>query len=162
MTPHEAFLQAIFETPTEPFRWQMYADWLEECGDSHASLYRNREITNSVGMKLTVIPPGTFLMGSPESEKQRQDDEQQHEVRITQAFRFGVFPVTQEEYQKVMGHNPSWFCLSGEGKAEVLGLDTRRFPVERVSWYDAITFCRRLRYFGRTTGSTGVPFTDGS
>src|SRR5262245_1554892 len=57
--------------------------------------------TNSIGMVLALIPPGTFLMGSPEGEKERRADEHQHEVEITQAFYLGVFPVTQAEYLKV-------------------------------------------------------------
>ena len=53
------------------------------------------EITNSIGMKLKLIRPGTFLMGSPKDEEGRFDDEgPQHEVEITRAFYLGVYPVT--------------------------------------------------------------------
>ncbi len=101
-------------------------------------------ITNSIGMKLALVPAGEFLMGSPEGEENRGDDEQQHRVRITQPFYLGVYEVTQEEYQKVMGANPSYFSSRGDGEAHVSGIDTRRFPVEGVSWEDAVEFCRRL------------------
>jgi formylglycine-generating enzyme required for sulfatase activity len=92
-------------------------------------------------MKLVLIPKGKFLMGSPRDEKGRLDHEEQHEVEITRPFYMGVYEVTQEQYEKVMGMNPSWFSATGGGKAKVKGLDTRRFPVENVSWTDARIFC---------------------
>jgi uncharacterized protein (TIGR02996 family) len=102
-------------------------------------------LTNSIGMRLALVPAGKFLMGSPDKEKERSDDEgPRHEVEISQAFYLGVFPVTQEQYQKVMGKNPSWFSAKGEGKDEVKGLDTSEFPVEQVSWHDAKKFCKKL------------------
>ena len=102
-------------------------------------------ITNSIGMKLALIPAGEFLMGSPETEEGRRDDEgPQHIVRITQPFYLGVYPVTQAEYERVMGTNPSYFSPNGGGKSQVSGQDTSRFPVEKVSWEDAMEFCRRL------------------
>jgi formylglycine-generating enzyme required for sulfatase activity len=102
-------------------------------------------ITNSIGMKLALIPAGEFLMGSPETEEGRRDDEgPQHIVRITQPFYLGVYPVTQAEYEQVMGTNPSVFCSTGRYSSRVSGQDTSRFPVEQVSWEDAMEFCRRL------------------
>jgi formylglycine-generating enzyme required for sulfatase activity len=52
--------------------------------------------------------------------------------------------VTQGEYEKVMGKNPSYFSAKGDGKAKVNGLDTSRFPVEQVSYKDAVKFCAKL------------------
>jgi formylglycine-generating enzyme required for sulfatase activity len=52
--------------------------------------------------------------------------------------------VTQEEYEAVIGKNPSWFKPGGGGKEEVAGLDTRHFPVDTVSWQEAKEFCRKL------------------
>ena len=54
-----------------------------------------KEITNSIGMKLVLIPKGTFMMGSPKSEEERQDDETQHEVTISKDYYLGVTEVTQ-------------------------------------------------------------------
>src|SRR5689334_9463708 len=54
----------------------------------------------------------------------------------------GKYEVTQAEYGSVMGKNPSYFSTSGRGKDIVSGLDTDRFPVEMVSWDDAIECCR--------------------
>jgi formylglycine-generating enzyme required for sulfatase activity len=104
-----------------------------------------KAITNSIGMKFVRIPAGKFMMGSPKSEKDRFDDEgPQHEVEITKAFYLGVYTVTQAEYQKVMGSNPSYFSRDGSGKDQVKGLDTSQFPVEQVSWDDAVAFCQKL------------------
>jgi len=66
-------------------------------------------VTNSIGMKLRLIPAGEFMMGSPGTEPNRYDDETQHGVSITKPFCLGVTEVTQEQYQKVIGSNPSKF-----------------------------------------------------
>ena len=95
-------------------------------------------ITNSIGMKLAWIPPGRFLMGSPDKEPERQNNERQHEIEITRGYYLGVTPVTQEEYAKLMKATPSYFASTEDGK------DTKRFPVERVSWRNAMDFCRRM------------------
>jgi len=87
-------------------------------------------ITNSIGMKMVLIPAGEFMMGSPEGEGGTLE-RPQHRVRITKPFYLGVYEVTQEQYEKVMGANPS----------EFLG-PTR--PVERVTWDGAVNFCRKL------------------
>jgi len=90
------------------------------------------EITNSIGMKLKLIPAGEFMMGSPESDDTAGLYERpQHKVRITKPFYLGVYEVTQAEYEKVMEKNPS----RPKGAAN---------PVEQVSWDDATEFCRRL------------------
>ena len=88
-------------------------------------------ITNKMGMKLAYIPPGKFLMGSPEEEKGRRADEFQHAVEITKGFHMGKYEVTQEEYEKVMGENPSAYKGA-------------KLPVEKVSWDDAQAFCKKL------------------
>ena len=101
------------------------------------------EIENKIGMKLILIKPGKFIMGVPKTEMnddnkepgEREEtariDEDPHDVEITQPFYMGKTEVTQAEYEKVMGKNPSHF------KGDNL-------PVERVSWYDAKEFCAEL------------------
>ncbi len=85
-----------------------------------------------VTMKLVRIRPGKFIMGSPDSEEGRKDNEgPQHEVTISRAFYMGVTEVTQAQYEAVMGTNPSNF----KGPTN---------PVEQVSWKDATEFCRKL------------------
>ncbi len=104
-----------------------------------------REITNSIGMKLVLIPPGEFIMGWPESEEGSGSLRgHQHNVRIRRPFYLGVYEVAQEEYERVMGANPSAFSRDGSNSDRVSGQDTSRFPVEMVSWNDAAEFCRRL------------------
>ncbi|MFO0819464.1 MAG: SUMF1/EgtB/PvdO family nonheme iron enzyme [Pirellulales bacterium] len=99
---------------------------------------------NSIGMKLVDIAPGEFQMGSSEDELEHMDDELPHRVKITRGYYMGVYEVTQSEYKQVMGTNPSRFCAAGDGKVAVMGLDTSRFPVENLTWDDAVEFCRRL------------------
>lgn len=77
------------------------------------------------------IEPGEFLMGGPPDEEGRFDDEVQHRVMITKAFELQTTPVTQSQYEVVMGVNPSRF--KGENN-----------PVEMVSWNDAQEFIKRL------------------
>jgi formylglycine-generating enzyme required for sulfatase activity len=83
-------------------------------------------------MKLVLIPAGKFMMGSPENEKDRGGNEgPQREVTISKAFHIGAYDVTQEQYERIMGNNPSNF----KGAQN---------PVESVSWHDAAEFCRKL------------------
>ena len=70
---------------------------------------------------LRLIEPGTFMMGSPESDPDRLSNETQHQVTLTKSFYIGVFEVTQKQYELITGNNPSEF-----------GGDQR--PVERVSY----------------------------
>jgi formylglycine-generating enzyme required for sulfatase activity len=83
------------------------------------------------------IPAGTFQMG--------QDGvvTPVHSVTLTRGFYIGIYTVTQEQYQAVMGANPSWFH-GGAGLEPAAGEVQARRPVETVSWYDAIVFCNRL------------------
>jgi formylglycine-generating enzyme required for sulfatase activity len=103
-----------------------------------------KEIANSIGMKLVLIPRGEFTMGSPLEEMGRGGDEHPHEVEISEPFYLAVHEVTQGQYAKVMGTNPSWFTPDGGGKKNIDVKDTSNFPVEKVSWHDAVAFCRKL------------------
>jgi formylglycine-generating enzyme required for sulfatase activity len=98
-----------------------------------------KEITNSIGMKLVLIPKGTFMMGSPETEEGRGVDETQHQVTISNDYYLGVTEVTQGQYEKVMGTNPSYFQ-----KRVIRKSDSSMYPVEQVSWEDAVEFCKKL------------------
>nr|WP_293161328.1 formylglycine-generating enzyme family protein [Okeania sp. SIO2C9] len=85
---------------------------------------------------MVYIPGGSFTMGSPDNEEGREKNEgPQHEVTL-QPFYMSKYPITQQQYQVMMGNNPSNF----RGKNR---------PVETVSWYDAIEFCKKL---SRKTG----------
>jgi formylglycine-generating enzyme required for sulfatase activity/predicted Ser/Thr protein kinase len=87
--------------------------------------------TNSIGMELVYITPGSFMMGSPTGEAKRWNDEQQHRVMLTEGFYMGVTEVTQAQWTAVMSTNPSYF--KGDDR-----------PVEKVNWHDAVAFCEEL------------------
>jgi formylglycine-generating enzyme required for sulfatase activity len=89
--------------------------------------------TNDLGMTFNLIPAGTFMMGSPETELGRDADEIQHQVTLTQDFYMQTTEVTQGKWQVVMGNNPSSF--------QTCGLNC---PVESVSWEDIQVFIQRL------------------
>jgi len=97
-----------------------------------------KTIPNSIGMKLVLIPKGTFQMGSP-IEEAGADDDEEHQVTISKDYYLGVTEVTQGQYEKVMGTNPSYFQ-----KRVIRKSDSSMYPVEQVSWEDAVEFCKRL------------------
>jgi formylglycine-generating enzyme required for sulfatase activity len=106
---------------------------------------KGKEIVNSIGMKLVGIPKGKFMRGSPFGEPLRQPDEGPvREVEIKKPFLMGAYEVTQAQYQKVMGHNPSSFRPGGSSGNRVIGMDTNFHPVETVTWHDAVDFCKKL------------------
>ena len=89
-----------------------------------------------LGMKFVPIKSGFFKMGTDGGD----DDEQPiHQVNITTAFWIGKYEVTQEEYRKIFGRNPSRFVAP-------------RNPVENVSWYEAVDFCDRLTEIEQANG----------
>jgi uncharacterized repeat protein (TIGR02543 family) len=90
-------------------------------------------------IEMVSIPAGTFTMGSPTTEADRGGDETQHSVTLT-GFYMGKYQVTQEQYQAVIGSNPSNFKIAVDGESGTPG----KLPVEMVSWYDAIVFCNEL------------------
>jgi len=100
--------------------------------------YFLEDLGNGVKLEMAAIPGGTFMMGSPENEIGRRDDESpQHEVTVP-SFFMGKYPVTQAQYRVITGNNPSRFKS-----------DNR--PVERVSWNNAVAFCEKL---SQRTGKT--------
>ena len=111
----------------------------DEEADSHGpkSSKMPRSVRNSIGMAFALIPAGRFTMGSPEDESGRKEDEgPAHEVTISAPFYLAAYPVTQAQYEKVMGHNPSHFQENRGGGPE--------YPVESLTWHDAERFCSKL------------------
>jgi formylglycine-generating enzyme required for sulfatase activity/pimeloyl-ACP methyl ester carboxylesterase len=100
------------------------------------------DLSDGIKMKLARIEPGRFQMGSPPSEAERRDDELQHEVEITKPYCLGVYVVTQAQFRQVMGMRPSFFSPKRAGRDKISGLNTDDFPVENVSWEEAMDFCR--------------------
>src|SRR5262245_32623881 len=124
-----------------------------------------KSFTNVAGVRMVRIPgtreqfpgKGTFTMGSPTGEADRDNDEKQHEVEVSE-FYLGAHEVTQKQFRKVMGYNPSNFSKDakgkdgelyvskpGDGKGKIpAGDDTEEYPVENVSWEEAKEFCKSL------------------
>jgi formylglycine-generating enzyme required for sulfatase activity/tRNA A-37 threonylcarbamoyl transferase component Bud32 len=93
------------------------------------------------GIELVLVPKGAFRMGGGAGTAGERV------VAITANFQIGVYPVTQGQWQAVMGHNPSWFSRQGRGEDLVKDLsdaELRDFPVEQVSWDEVQEFIRRL------------------
>jgi formylglycine-generating enzyme required for sulfatase activity len=88
-------------------------------------------------MVFALVPAGSFRMGAPESDSLAFPPERPpRRVTISRPFYLGVYEVTQGQYEQVMGKNPSQFHADNGG--------SRDHPVEKVSWVDAMEFCRRL------------------
>ena len=120
-------------------------------------------LTNSLGMKFKVIPSGTFTMGTEDGQPHEGPP---HVVTLTSSFELGIHPVTQEQYQKVMGAYEDFECphckevLTFERLQKVLAAagisvdvdkvgypslhDGPNNPVEYVTWADAVEFCQKL------------------
>ena len=91
------------------------------------------QLPNNQVLELIAVDGGSFMMGSPKG--QGYDNEQpQHRVNVP-SFLIGKFPITQSQYQAVMGINPSDFKNES---------DSGNRPVEQVSWEDAQAFCKAL------------------
>ncbi len=90
-------------------------------------------ITNSLDMEFVFIRPGTFMMGSPSNEPKRDKDEHQHRVTLTRGYYLQTTELTQGQWKRVMGSNPSGFKNCGDD-----------CPVEKVSWTSAQTFIQKL------------------
>jgi formylglycine-generating enzyme required for sulfatase activity len=111
----------------EPFRFELAKIKVA------VPILSQKTITITIGMKFVLIPAGKFMMGSPIDEPERDDDEKQHEVKITKPFYLQITEVSQAQWEKVMGNNPSHFKDCGDD-----------CPVERVSWDDAQKFISKL------------------
>ena len=108
------------------------------------------DLGNGIKLEMVEIPPGKFLMGSPEDELQRDSDEgPQHEVNIS-AFLMGRYPITQGQWKAIVDNVPKIERDLKSNPSEFKGDDR---PVEKVSWLDAVEFCARLsKYTGRNYG----------
>ena len=85
------------------------------------------DLSNDVKLELVDIPAGSFMMGSNDYDSEKP----LHKVTL-KAFKIGKYPITQKQYEAVMGNNPSNF----QGNENC--------PVENVSWHDAVKFCEEI------------------
>ncbi len=120
--------------------------------ESKTARYYSEDLGNGITLEMLAIPGGTFLMGSPQDEKDSFGDERpQHEVNVPPFF-IGKYPITQEQWRAIASRtdlkvdpsaplrvnldlNPAYFKDRP---------DSDRRPVEQVNWYDAVEFCARL------------------
>lgn len=114
--------------------------YAEEAGQVDSSKGK-KKFTNSIGMEFVFVTPGTFLMGSPEEDYNRDIDETQHRVTLTRAFFIQTSEVTQKQWKQIMGTNPSKYVYCGE-----------KCPVETISWNDAKAFISKLNIKEKTNG----------
>jgi uncharacterized protein (TIGR02996 family) len=137
---HRRLLATCCEPEQHPERaaWQarvvhLLAEGVRPCVPQRTILLGRR---TKVPMSFSWIPPGSFLMGSPQGEEGRGLRETRHRVTLTKGFWLGVFPVTQAQWHRVTGRKPSVF--QGDDR-----------PVEFVSWDDCQDFYTKL---GEKTG----------
>ena len=110
---------------TSPLHLKLFETWIEDVGDI---------------LEMVLLPGGTFMMGSPETEKERsQDESPQHTVAIA-PFSIGKYPVTQSQWQAVAALTPVERSLHPNPSS----FQGSHLPVEQVTWYDAVEFCARL------------------
>jgi len=108
----------------------------------HKEVEDKIDLGKRINLEMVLIPSGKFMMGSPVSEKAHRKDETQHEVTLTKPFYMGKYEVTQEQWETIMGDNPSKF------KSEKL-------PVTNVSWLDCQEFIKKLN--AETNGEYRLP-----
>jgi formylglycine-generating enzyme required for sulfatase activity len=101
------------------------------------------DLGKGVKLEMVLIPAGKFMMGSPRAEVNRRENETQHEATLTKPFYMGKYEVTQEQWQAVMGNNPS--VTKGV-----------KLPVTMVSWEDCQDFIKKLN--ASTKGSYRLPY----
>lgn len=152
--PNQVIATSIAPSPTQ---------LLHEQQITAETLKRSVMDTNSIGMKLVLIPAGEFLMGSPTSEVGRSDDERpQHLVRITQPFDLSVYEVTVGQFRQfveAVGYrteaerdrlggsgftNKKWEWKHGFSWQDIGIPQSEAYPVVNVSWNDAVAFCQWL------------------
>jgi uncharacterized protein (TIGR02996 family) len=119
-------------------------EWTSRLGEDEP-----RTSFGPLGMEFRLIPAGSFVMGSPDSESGRLFDEgPQRGVTLTRPFYLGVYPVTQQQYEWLTNSNPSTHnSANGGGPA---------YPVDSVRWEDAAAFCRRLSELPRERAARRV------
>jgi len=115
--------------------------------------YRAVSVVAPADTNLVFIQPGTFTMGSPLTELERNSKETQHTVTISRGFWMGKYPVTQGKYQAVVGSNPSFFTAANGYT------DDPSLPVEQVSWNDATNYCALRTQQERTAGLISTNFS---
>lgn len=112
--------------------WRVYRpEWAAELDHGTYGLFTDLTL-KAVTQRYRWIPPGVFYMGSPLSEKERHDNENQHQVTISKGFWLADTVCTQALWKTVVGDNPAFFT------------ENENNPVEQVSWDDVQNFIKKL------------------
>ena len=131
----------------EKERASIIAEVEKRCRDRAKELglpwVEEQELAEGLNLEMVLIPAGKFVMGSPESEENRSNDETQHEVTLTKSYYMGKYEVTQEQWEAVMGNNPSRGDIGP------------KLPVTDVSWEDCQEFIKKLN--AKTNGVYRLP-----
>lgn len=146
-------LRAPFDADEARQRQQEWADFLGV----------PLEFENSVGMRLRLIPPGEFYMGSTEEEQRAAVrsappfrrlfgyESRLHRVGLREPLYVATYEVTQGQIKEVIGSNPSAFAPSGSEKARVAGQDTSIHPADSVR----LDVCEQ--FLGKLNRVEGIP-----
>ena len=97
----------------------------------HQAQFIREDLGSGAILDMVAIPGGTFVMGSPNTEAERFDNEGPQQTVNIPPFFMGKYEVTQAQYQAVMGNNPAFFKGA-------------KRPVELISWDEAVKFCQKL------------------
>ena len=130
------------------------ADFLRELSEDPLPRPVPPAFTNSIGMEFARVPKGKAWLIRREAEERLME---KHETEFNDDFYLGTYEVTQEEWVKVMGSNPSWFTRNADGAKSVQVLPDnilKRLPVEQVSWLDCQEFLKRLNELDKESGWT--------
>ncbi|PSB05200.1 bifunctional serine/threonine-protein kinase/formylglycine-generating enzyme family protein [Merismopedia glauca] len=155
-----SFSVSVFASPLQIFNFEVVR--LNNTGEIIDKCARQAEffaehLGGEISLEMVAIPGGTFMMGSPDNEEERNDNESpQHQVTIA-PFCMGKYPVTQEQFEAVMNYNPSRlkFHPNNDLFAGIFGIfvgnnssrfqgNSQKKSVENVSWHEANEFCRKL------------------
>ncbi len=115
--------------------WRLAGDlwpWAKQAGIDEHGLWTELDVDNAA-YRLRWIPPGSFMMGSPDNEQDRRDNEHLHEVTLSQGYWLGETSVTQALWQAITGNNPSGNKKSGQ------------LPVNDINWNDCRGFIKALQ-----------------
>jgi len=116
---------------------------LESARELGIEVSQSVDLGGGVTLEMAWIPPGTFLMGSPESEPERRPDETQHQVTLTRGFWMGIHPVTQAQWTRIM-QSVEWRWFQKLRGCNPSGFKGANLPVESVSWRDCQRFLQEL------------------
>ena len=111
----------------------------------------HKHLSNSLGMPLTHLPAGSFLMGSPKQEKGRSSDEKQVSVTLSSAFLIGTTEVTQGQWRTLMGSTP-WLKYPDLAVGD-------NVAASGMTWEDAVSFCDALTLVEHTAGYLPSSYT---